>query len=57
MDSSDTQKAHRRSDDPRWWGEEEIAKSPLDGFKDRGTRKTHVDSYTLFLSCGAGEDY
>ena len=56
MDSSDTQKAHRRSDDPRWWGEEEIAKSPLDGFKDRGTRKTHVDSYTLFLSCGAGED-
>lgn len=38
------------------WGEEEVAKSPLDGFKDHGTRKTHVDSYTLLLSCGAGED-
>ena len=55
MGNNDMQKAHRHSDGLRGWGEE-AAKSPLDGFKDHGTRKTHVDSYTLLLSCGAGED-
>lgn len=56
MNINDVQKAHRHSDGLRGWGEEEVAKSPLDGFKDHSTRKTHAGSYTLLLSCGAGED-
>ena len=56
MDSNHMQKEHRHSDGLRGWEEEEVAKSPLDGFKDHGTRKTRVDWYTLLLSCGAGKD-
>ena len=56
MNITDMQKARRHSDGLRGWGEEEVARLPLDGFKDHSTRKTHVGPYTLLLNCGAGED-
>ena len=56
MNITDIQKACRHSDGLKGWGEEEVARLPLDGFKDHSTRKTHVGPYTLLLNCGAGED-